>query len=341
MAVFSQTINIGQFVPSAPATMSIAAVGAPQASSKIPSTIFYTPAAPGNLVVAGFSSTSAALPTALSGTNIAWTSLGTNATASAFYGVASAASADTINTGVVANNTGAYFVQEFASSIGSANIGWVLLGGANGSGSFTGGQGITGVPLTGNGVNGVAVSMAEQIFTKAEFFSGSGPYTWAVEDETAAGLAQGQLGYLVNATGTADPSYSTTVAGLNSTNVSINALLSGFTLSQQIINDPIQPVPSGLIWVVSMVSMEAILAGGAPAGSTPVTANIYLNNRLVIGNLNAIGGIYQGPPYIPMSSKDMLTVSLSALITGSQYVVNLYYDEYPASESSAYALSRS
>lgn len=88
----------------------------------------------------------------------------------------------------------------------------------------------------------------------------------------------------------------------------------------------LQPVPSGLFWIISQIGFEFI-----PINSfTTITCDVLKNGRAVKAGIDPNDGAFQGPPYINYYSGDVLTVRFYNAPVGSSAVCNFLYNEYHA-----------
>ena len=85
-------------------------------------------------------------------------------------------------------------------------------------------------------------------------------------------------------------------------------------------------VPTGIQWVIAQVGVEVV---GSTVVTTPVTATIKLNGRLVTSTNQGAAGSAGGQPFLSLKPGDVFTVSWRAVPVGYSCVANLYYSEIP------------
>jgi hypothetical protein len=83
----------------------------------------------------------------------------------------------------------------------------------------------------------------------------------------------------------------------------------------------VQPVPSGLQWVISQIAVET-----NPVG-TGVTATIRRNGRLLTSTNLGSGSAAQGTPYYLLASGDIFVVDWTGAPVGAQCIMTLSYNE--------------
>lgn len=80
-------------------------------------------------------------------------------------------------------------------------------------------------------------------------------------------------------------------------------------------------VPSGLVWVVSQIGVEAQSA--KPTMSTIVRKN----GRFLTSSASGLTASASGSPYIALKSPDQLTVDYAGLNPGDSVLLTLFYRE--------------
>lgn len=81
-------------------------------------------------------------------------------------------------------------------------------------------------------------------------------------------------------------------------------------------------VPTGLEWVVSQVGIETL----PPRNGA--TATIRKNGRYITSSALGSGSSASGPPFITLTSHDVLTVTWANMALGDTCVAVLLYSEY-------------
>ncbi len=88
-------------------------------------------------------------------------------------------------------------------------------------------------------------------------------------------------------------------------------------------------IPSGLIWVVSQTSVEALTA------QVSVTATIRKNGRYITSTNQGNSSSAGGQPFIRLAAGDHYTVTWTGLIQGDTAILNLLYNEFSWADAEA------
>lgn len=83
-----------------------------------------------------------------------------------------------------------------------------------------------------------------------------------------------------------------------------------------------ESIPTGMIWVVSQISIETI-----PSRVT-ASATVRKNGRYLTSSAQGSASSAQGPPYISLSSHDVLTVTWTGLSLNDSCIATLLYNEH-------------
>lgn len=83
-----------------------------------------------------------------------------------------------------------------------------------------------------------------------------------------------------------------------------------------------ESVPSGIIYVVSQLSVETL-----PVRTT-ATATVRKNGRYLSSTAQGSASSAQGPPYISLSSHDILTITWTGMTLNDSCIATLLYNEH-------------
>jgi hypothetical protein len=81
-------------------------------------------------------------------------------------------------------------------------------------------------------------------------------------------------------------------------------------------------VPTGLVWVVGQIGIETL----PPRNGS--TATVRKNGRYITSTALGSGSSASGPPFISISSHDVLTVQWAGMTQGDTCAAILLYSEY-------------
>jgi hypothetical protein len=84
----------------------------------------------------------------------------------------------------------------------------------------------------------------------------------------------------------------------------------------------LSPVPTGLEWVVSQINNETIPARNG------ATITIRKNGRYITSSPLGSGASASGPPFITITSHDVLTLTWTGMTQGDTCIGVLLYSEY-------------
>lgn len=88
-----------------------------------------------------------------------------------------------------------------------------------------------------------------------------------------------------------------------------------------------ESIPTGVVWVVSQISIETL-----PVRTT-ASATVRLNGRYISSSAQGSASSAQGPPYISLTSHDVLTIVWTGLTLNDSCIGTLLYNEHIWGES--------
>lgn len=80
-------------------------------------------------------------------------------------------------------------------------------------------------------------------------------------------------------------------------------------------------IPSGLVWVVSQVGIEA------QSAKPTMSAVLRKNGRFITSSASGLSSSAAGAPYLSLKSPDQLTVDYAGLNNGDTVLLTLFYRE--------------
>lgn len=83
-----------------------------------------------------------------------------------------------------------------------------------------------------------------------------------------------------------------------------------------------ESIPTGMVWVVSQISIETL-----PTRVT-ASATIRKNGRYLTSSAQGSASSAQGPPYISLTSHDILTIAWTGMTLNDSCIATLLYNEH-------------
>jgi hypothetical protein len=80
-------------------------------------------------------------------------------------------------------------------------------------------------------------------------------------------------------------------------------------------------IPSGLVWVVSQISIEA------QSSKPTMSAVVRKNGRFVTSSASGLSSSAGGAPYLALKPPDQLTVDYAGLNSGDTVLLSLFFRE--------------
>lgn len=83
-----------------------------------------------------------------------------------------------------------------------------------------------------------------------------------------------------------------------------------------------ESVPTGIVYVISQLSVETLPV------RTSATATVRKNGRYISSTAQGSASSAQGPPYISITSHDVLTITWTGMTLNDSCIATLLYNEH-------------